>query len=71
MQSGLALILSDFMTSPGMAVEIDLNGNILQTVQVKNDMSVISEVNEVRGNDQRRILYTTSSGGNLSMITLD
>lgn len=70
LQTGLALILSDFMTNPGMALEIDLESNILMSLQVKNDVSVISEIMELPTNDGTRLLYTTSSGGNLGKITL-
>lgn len=71
LQTGLALVLTDFMTNPGMAIEVDSDGNILQTIQIKNDISVISEIGEVHSNDGKRVLFTTSSGGNLGKIILN
>lgn len=70
LKSGLMLILNDFMNNPGMAIEIDLQSNVLLSFQLKNDISVISEIEELSANEETRILLTTSSGGNLNRIVL-
>ena len=71
LKTGIALILDDFMKNPGMAIEIDRESNVLLSFQIKDDISVISEINESYDNDMNaRILYTTSSGGNLNRIIL-
>lgn len=71
MKTGLALILSDFMTNPGMALEVDLEGNVLLSLQVKDDVSVISEIHEIESdNVDTRVLYTGSSGGPMGKIIL-
>ena len=59
------------MKNPGMAIEIDRESNVLLSFQIKDDISVISEIAESYDeNKNARILYTTSSGGNLNRITL-
>lgn len=71
LKTGLALILSDFMTKPGMALEVDLEGNVLLSLQVKDDVSVISEIHEIESdNVDTRVLYTGSSGGPMGKIIL-
>lgn len=70
LKSGLMLILNDFMTNPGMAIEIDLKSNVLLNFQIKNDISVISEIEELSTDEETRILLTTSSGGSLNRIVL-
>ncbi|KAH7640438.1 LOW QUALITY PROTEIN: adipocyte plasma membrane-associated protein [Dermatophagoides farinae] len=71
LKTGIALILDDFMKNPGMAIEIDRESNVLLSFQIKDDISVISEINESYDDDMNaRILYTTSSGGNLNRIIL-
>lgn len=72
LKSGLALILNDFINNPGMAIEIDLDGDIKQSFQIKDDTAVISEITESsKNNKNQRILFTTSSGGHLNRISLD
>lgn len=71
LKTGLALILSDFMTYPGMAIEIGPDGDVIQTMQIRNNVSVISEICEVPSpNENQRILYVGSSGGKLGKIEL-
>lgn len=71
-KSGIALVLDDFMSNPGMAIEVDgKDGNVLLSLQVKDDVSVISEIAEVAGPNGTRILYTGSSGGPMSKIILE
>lgn len=60
------------MTYPGMALEVDLEGNVLLSLQAKDDVSVISEIQELETKDpNKRILYTGSSGGPMGKIVLD
>lgn len=71
LETGLALVLCDFMSFPGMAVEVSPEGDVLMTMQVENDISVISEIQEVKSsNPSQRILYTGSSGSTLGQIVL-
>ena len=71
LKTGLALVLPDFMENPGMALEVDLDGNVLLSLQVKDDVSVISEIKEVPSVDNKtRILYTGSSNGSMGKIVL-
>lgn len=71
LKTGLALILNDFMTYPGMAIEIGPNGDVITTIQIRNNVSVISEICEVPShNENKRILYVGSSGGKLGKIEL-
>lgn len=70
LKTGLALILSDFMIYPGMAIETNLNGKILLTLKAKNDVTVMSEVCEVHSNNNERLLYVGSSGGSMSKLRI-
>lgn len=71
-KSGLSLVLADFMSNPGMAIEVDgKDGSVLLSLKVKDDVSVISEVAEVASPNGARILYTGSSGGPMGKIVLD
>ncbi|OTF82939.1 adipocyte plasma membrane-associated protein-like protein [Euroglyphus maynei] len=73
LRTGIALILDDFMKNPGMAIEIDRESNVLFSFQIKDDISVISEIAETYDDENKhtRILYTTSSGGHLNRIILN
>ena len=71
-KSGLSLVLADFLSNPGMAIEVDgKDGSVLLSLKVKDDVSVISEIAEVAGPNGARILYTGSSGGPMGKIVLD
>ena len=70
--TGLALILDDFLTKPGMALEIDFDGNVLLTLRKKADVSVVSEILELpTGDSGKRQLLVGSSGGPMRKIVVD
>jgi len=63
MKTGLSLMLPDLLKYPGMALEIDSNGNILTSLQSPdNKVSGLSEIREVINSSSERVFYLGSAG---------
>ncbi|XP_054162193.1 adipocyte plasma membrane-associated protein-like [Oppia nitens] len=56
-----AILFKDSSRNYGMIVEIDINGNIIQTLHGNHEIyTLLSEVREVRINDKQSVLYIGS-----------
>ena len=73
LKTGLQLVLPDLIKYEGMGLEIDSNGNVLETLQSSSQqkVSALSEITEVYNSEKERVFYLGSAGAtNLAKLTI-